>query len=786
MESTGPRKREIFDFDWLFYREDEPHGHEPGLDDAGWRRVDLPHDWSISGPWLEDAPAGPAGGFAPLGFGWYRKHFSLPESAVGKRVYLDFDGIFNHSDIWINGVLVYHNEYGYLGFRCDLTPWIHTIGGNVVAVRVDNTRQASRWYTGSGIYRHTWLTITEPLHVAHWGTYVTTAAVNAGQAHIRVQTTVANDTDAPRQASVRTQLSAPDGEIAGSGEVTLVVPARSQAEAVQTVLVEKPQLWSTASPHLYCALTEIYADGNLLDRYETPFGIRTVEFSGENGLILNGERLVLKGANIHHDLGALGAASLEPAIERRLLILKEMGCNAVRLAHNPYAPETLDLCDRLGLLAYDEIYDKWYTFGPDGRGWQEDMQAWLKRDRNHPSVFIWSVGNEVVPHQHKHEGTLLYRAMAEVIHRFEPTRPVTIALHPARSEDGSWYGELPEVAGFMDVITMNYQARWYQRDHEKYPDKSLLGGEVYLTLPIDGYAHHVKDLTGERNAEEHWNEWFGVRDYLSNEYYPYVAGQFLWAGIDYLGGGLHWPRRGSAKNLVDTCGFRRPYSYYYQSLYTDEPLVRIAVHNPEFQVGENMRRAQGWLGQASHWNWPARLATLKVFTYTNAPVVELILNGRSLGEKRLCDCADRLMVWDVPNEPGTLEALAKKDGAVVALHRLQTAGEAVRLRLRPDRSWLRASGQDLAHVEVQAVDEHGCWAPGLRALVSFRISGPGRIAGVDNGDLDSPEPYQACERELRDGCCLLIVRSTRESGVIRLSAGAQGLAEAVLEISVQS
>ena len=782
MTAQQLRQRELFDFDWLFIKGDPASAHASDFDDSSWRRLDLPHDWSVEGHWAEENPSGFQGGYCELGNAWYRKHFRLPEEWRGKRVLLEIDGAYNHSDVWINGQKVGHNDYGYIGYECDLTPWIKLGGKNVIAVRVDNQVQSQRWYTGSGIYRHVWLSAVDALRVAHWGTYITTPEVSDDQATVRAQIILRNDSDDAISCIVATQLVAPSRDTVGTVESSVNVSARGEQIVTQIIRVAKPQRWDIESPRLYRAINTVRAGERVTDVYETPFGIRTMDWSVKNGFMLNGRRVVIKGMNLHADWGALGTASLDRAMERRLQVIKEMGCNAVRLSHHPHAPEMLDLCDRMGLLVFAESVDKWYGFQPDGTGWKDDLRAFIQRDRNHPSIFIWSVGNEVVPHQIMREGTLLYRAMQDFVHEFEPTRRVTIALHPQRSADGSWDGELPDIAQSMDVITMNYMTRHYPSDHVKYPNQVFLSGEVQ--------PHQIYDLDIPRKPTDHAAQtWFAVQDYFTNEYVDYVAGQFVWAGVDYFGEAKRWlwPCKGNNKNLVTTCGFRKSFSYYHQSLYTTEPVVWLAVNPPDFEANLRKYCGRNWNALQSHWNWQVgNPPTLRVYSFTNAPVVELLLNGKSLGEKRLVDYGERIITWDVPNEPGTLKAIAKRDGAIIATHELKTAGNAVRLQLIPDRNPLIASGQDLAHVEVRAVDANGCLAPQAQTMAIFTIGGPGTIVGVDNGDYNSLESYKANHRELRDGRCLVIVQSVREPGTIRLSARGGGLGTTAIEIEVQS
>lgn len=765
------------DFGWRFTLGDPPGAEKAAFDDSEWRALDVPHDWSIEGPWSKGNPSGSAGGYAPIGVGWYRKRFRLPQEFGGRRVLLDFDGVFNHSDVWINGQKVGHNENGYVGFECDLTPWIHPGRDNVIAVRVDNLRQASRWYTGSGIYRHVWLVVTSPLHVALWGTYVATPQVTSAEARVKIQTKLRNDSDEPRTAALVADIIDPGEKHVVSGESPVEIAPRSQVTVTQEVVVPRPQLWTLNAPALYHVNTKVREDSRLADTYETPFGIRVVRFDVDNALTLNGERVILKGVCLHDDLGALGAAAFESGFERRLAILKSIGVNAIRLSHDAHAPGLLDLADRMGLLVFDETFDKWYGFLPDGTGWKEDLRAMLERDRNHPSVFIWSVGNEMTPHQYMREGTLLYRSMQDFVHELDPTRPVTAALHPVRNTKGERNAPLAEIANHMDVISMNYQTRWYARDHEQHPHQVLLGSETHI---------HQVDLNAPRDPKDNsGNQWWGTRDYNTHQYFPYVAGQFIWAGVEYLGESGPWPSKGYRTTLVSTTGWRKPFSYFIQSLYTDEPVIRIAVDNPDYKNMPKRDAGGNWLALRSDWNLPTNLRTLRVYTFTNAPVVELLLNGKSLGNKRAIDYADRIVTWDVPNEPGTLCAVAKEDGAAVATHELQTAGRPVRLVLVPDRTALDATGEDLSYVEVRALDAAGRVVPGAQNLVRFGVSGQGMLAAVDNADFDSPEAYKSNQRELREGRALAIIQSARQPGTIRVVAHAEGFQDATVDIQVR-
>jgi beta-galactosidase len=774
--SEAGRQRFRMDFGWRFTLGDPPGAEKANFDDKTWRELNVPHDWSIEGPWSKDNPSGSAGGYAPIGIGWYRKTFHVPQEVSGRRVLLDFDGVFNRSDVWINGQKVGHNEYGYIGFECDLTPWIRLNRDNVIAVRADNLRQASRWYTGSGIYRHVWLVVTSPLHVANWGTFVTTPQISTTGAQVKILTTLRNDSDESRHVTLVTHIVDPRGNQVASRESALDVAPRAKVTSTQESTVPNPQMWTLETPVLYRAATQVREDDHLSDTYETPFGVRTVRFDVNNGFVLNGTRVVIKGVCLHDDLGALGAAALESGIERRLKILKTIGVNAIRLSHDAHSPEMLDLADRLGLLVFDEAFDKWNGFLPDGAGWKDDLQATILRDRNHPGIFIWSVGNEMTPHMYMREGTLLYASMQDLVHELDPTRPVTAALHPVRNAKGERDAPLAEIANYMDVISMNYQTRWYARDHQQHPNQVLLGSETHV---------HQVDLNTPRDPKDNsGNQWWGTRDYSTNQYVPYVAGQFIWAGVDYLGESGPWPSKGYRTTLVSAAGLRKPFSYFIQTLYTDQPMVWIAVDNPDYKGQPKRDSAGNWLALRSDWNLPANLQTLRVYTFTNAQAVELLLNGKSLGKKRALDYVDRIITWDVPNEPGTLRAVAENNGRAEAAHELQTAGKPVRLVLVPERTTIDATGEDLSYVEVRALDAAGRVVPGAQNNVHFEITGEGTLAGVDNGDLDSPEAFKSNQRELRDGRCFAIVQSARQPGTIRVVAQAEGFQDAMVDIRV--
>ncbi len=783
------RARQSFDEDWKFHRGEVHGGEKADLDETGWRRLDLPHDWSIEGPYSAANASGT--GFLPGGIGWYRKTFTLPESLRGRRIVVEFDGVYRDSDVWINGAHLGRRPYGYSSFAYELTPWIH-FGDkpNLLAVRADHSVVAdSRWYTGSGIYRHVRLTITHPVHVARWGTYVRTPVVRDDEALVSVETNVVNASKAAARVRLVTVVEDAFGrEAARLEDEELIPPGRSYTFAQQGP-VRKPMLWSLENPYLYTAVTRVYTDGKLSDEDRTPFGIRTIRFSAGAGFFLNGKPVKFKGVCIHHDLGALGAAFFEAALERRLKLLKELGVNAIRGSHNPMSPEFYDLCDRLGLLVMDEAFDEWtegkrkwaegWNVGTAGtRGYHEAFEEWASRDleelvlrnRNHPSVVLWSIGNEIEypgdPFTHPFSGgakpgtpsanilPFVARRLIATIKRLDSTRPVTQALADIDSSNATG------LASMLDVTGYNYQEQHYERDHKLYPERVILGTENRHPAPL----------------------WRMVAEN------PYVLGQFLWTGTDYLGEARRYPYRGSTQGLLDYCGFRKPDSYEREALWSGRPMAYAAVLEPGSQPGVAGQADPATRGRrlAEHWNWSGfPQKSLKVYVYTNCTSAELLLNGRSLGEKKVEDRYSLALLWDVPNEPGVVRVIGKQDGVAAARFELATAGEPKRIHLVPDKTILRANGNDLSHIEVRVVDESGRRVHGARQWIEFDVTGAGRLAAVDNSDPSDVSPVQANRRQAYQGRALAIVRSGKQAGQIRIRASAGGLASADLTLTAQ-
>jgi beta-galactosidase len=762
------RERRNFDDAWQFHKGDVPGAQAPAADDSGWRRLRLPHDWSIEGPYAAENASGT--GYPPGGIGWYRKSFQFPQSDREHRVFIQFDGIYRDSDVWINGHHLGHRPYGYSSFEYDLTPWLQFgAARNVLAVRVDHSVSAdSRFYTGSGIYRHVWLLVTAPVHVSHWGTYVHTPVVTDAQALVSAETVVVNQSAKAMAVRLTTSIVDAAGHSVGDAKGEVSLDPGAVHIFAQQAAVPNPKLWSTAEPTLYTLVTQVYTDDALVDEYRTPFGIRTIRFDSDRGFFLNGKSMKLKGVCLHHDLGGLGAAFSEAAMERRLRLLKEVGVNAIRCSHNPMAPEEYDLCDRLGLLVMDEAFDEW-TAGkhkwiqgwnagkPGTSGYHEVFDEWadrdlsdlVLRDRNHPSVILWSIGNEIdypgdpFAHPLGRDGlkpemldanTLLAtgRRLIADVKRLDGTRPVTQALADILASNATGLASLLDVAGY------NYLEQHYAHDHATYPNRVILGSENSDSLAA----------------------WRAV---ATNDY---VAGQFLWTGIDYLGEAPRYPSRGSSAGLLDLCGFRKPISYLREALWSAKPMV--------YAVARTSGGRSGSL--AEHWNWSAdERKSIPVEVYTNCLSTELLLNGRSLGEKKVIDPLNPVLQWDVPNEPGSLLAIGKRGSTEAARFELATTGVPHHIQLTPGQS----------HVIIQVVDAQGRRIYGSDATVEVRVEGAGELAALDSGDLRDLTPAQFSRRKLFEGRALVLVRPNGVSGKTTIHVSAPGLTSAGLELTPQ-
>ncbi len=783
--SAQPRQVIPFNKDWKFFLGDDTAAKQPAYNDASWRTLNLPHDWSIEGSFNESHPATFNQGALPTGIGWYRKTFTLPQRAKGKNIYINFDGVYRNSKVWINGHYLGLRPNGYSSFRYDLTPHLKA-GSNTIAVRVDNSAQpSSRWYTGSGIYRKVWLEATNAIAVNHWGSFVTTPQVSKNEAVVTLQTEVLNT--ASRQAAVDLvyELYDEQNRLVATHSLSRNNPLNAgTTQHSASLKMAAPQLWSLERPYLYKAVTKIFHKGKLLDRYETSFGIRSFFFDAERGFFLDGKALKIFGVCNHHDLGALGAAVNKRAIERQLELLKAMGCNAIRTAHNPPAQELLDLCDRMGFLVMDEAFDMWrkrknkFDYHVEFADWyRQDLEAMVKRDRNHPSVFVWSIGNEI-REQFDSTGLAITKALAGVVKNLDPSRPVTSALTENEPAKNFIYQ-----SGALDVLGFNYKHADYPLLPARFPEQAFMATETASALSTRGHyefpsdsnrvwppdakskTHGNKDHTASAydNTFAYWGatheeSWKAVKRY------PFMAGLFVWAGFDFLGEPVPygWPSRSSYYGILDLAGFPKDVYYMYQSEWSAKPVLHIFPH----------------------WNWRQGDSVDVWAYYNNADEVELFLNGQSLGKRRKKG-EDIHVMWRVKYRPGTLRAVSRKRGKVVLQKEIKTAGEPALLQLTADRKRIKAAGDDLSFVTVKLTDAAGNLIPDADGLVEFSVSGPAFISGVDNGDPVSMESFKASSRKTFHGLCLAILQTTGKKGTILLKAEVEGLPAAIIRLQAE-
>lgn len=750
---------ENFDTEWRFLEGDTDTNSavQSQFDDSGWREVDLPHDWSIAGPFCQTNPAGGAGAFLPTGVAWYRKHFTLPAAETDKSIFIDFDGVMANSDVWINGFHVGHRPNGYVSFEYELTSHLNFGGDNVVAVRCDTSEQpASRWYAGSGIYRHVQFIETSPVHFAHDGIFVSTPKVSASEATIQIETALTNESAANVNFSLQTQVFSSDGKPAGSVMTENAKISGHTGEGYsREIVVANPQLWNLDAPLLYFMVAKIVSDGKCLDSATNIFGIRDAHFDAATGFWLNGKNFKIKGVCLHANGGAFGAAVPLDLWRLRLNGLRKLGVNAIRTAHNPPSPEFLDLCDQMGFLVMDEFFDCWtvgknpYDYHLYFNQWsQSDERDSILRDRNHPSIIIYSVGNEIHDTPHAERAKRILKGLVEVAHQTDPTRPVTMALfRPNASHD---YDD--GLADMLNVVGQNYRENEILAAHAQKPSRKILGTE-------------------NRHDRQ---SWVALRDN------PPYAGQFLWSGMDYLGESRHWPMIANSSGLLDRTGRPKPVAFQRQSWWNDRPMVFMARRLAPTDV---MPVDPGYGGperytQALFADWTPRDSTPHEETievYSNCKQVELLLNGKSLRSQLLPpDASPR--IWKVNYEPGTLKAVARDDdGNVAATDELRTAGKPAKILLSTETQTLSPGFDHVAEVRAEVTDADGIEIPRAIDLLSFTVAGSGEIMAVDNSDNASHEPFQATKRHAYEGECVAYVRATNASGEIEVSASGTGL-----------
>jgi beta-galactosidase len=795
------QRRVSFNDDWRFFKGEAQGAERPEFDDSHWRQLRLPHDWAIEGPF--DRNLNPHTGALPIsGTGWYRKSFTLSENARGRYISIEFDGAMYNAHVWLNGQELGSRPYGYIGFSFDLTPCLR-FGSqpNVIAVRLTPEGHSSRWYPGAGIYRNVWLDITGPVHVARWGTYVTTPQVSDQQAAVAVKTELRNRADHPANVTLRTSVFDASGKQVGQAASPAALPAAGSQTIAASLNVPRPQRWDVDHPYLYSLVSEVIEGNRVVDRYVTPFGIRTIAFDKQKGFLLNGRPLKLHGVCLHHDLGALGAAVNRRATERQLQIMQAAGVNAIRTSHNPPSPELLEYCDRLGLLVMDESFDMWRVPKvPNGYSkyfdeWSErDVRDMVRRDRNHPSIIMWSIGNEI-PEQGRPEGAQEAKRLTGFFHEEDPTRPTTSAFN-------NWTGAIKnKLADEVDLPGFNYQPMHYEQILKEHPNWIILGTETASCVSSRGVYHlpitkYQKDPSLQISSYDiiapPWAYCPDV-EFTYQDKLPQVLGEFVWTGFDYIGEPTpyfnnansketDWPARSSYFGMVDLAGFPKDRYYLYQSQWAKRPMVHLLPH----------------------WNWQGREGqNIPVMAYSNADEVELFLNGESLGrKKRFSDpwempvganvSPDRKfvtkyrLVWQVPYRPGELKAVAYQAGKQVATDEVRTAGSPARIELIPDREVIAADGDDLSFITVKIEDKNGVLCPNADSLVHFSVSGAGTIAALDNGNAATAEPFQANQRKAFSGMAMLIVRSKRgQTGRIQVSAVSDGLSQVAVQLSAR-
>lgn len=816
-EVAGDDRSLDFTADWAFRLGDDTAAARPDYNDADWRKLNLPHDWAIEGEFSKDNPSGTGGGALPGGIGWYRKTFTADKADEGKRYRIDFDGAYMNSTVYINGHELGTRPYGYISFSYDLTPYIKWGEENVLAVRVDNAEQPnSRWYSGCGIYRNVWLTKLNPAHVAQWGTYVTAEDVSKNNARLKIRTKLQYDAEAQMvDVVLQSRLVDADGNAVGEAVSEAQLMPLTPAEVEQEIHLKNPRLWSIDTPYMY-RVESILKDkqtGEVLDRYYTPTGIRTFRFDAQKGFILNGEQVKINGVCMHHDLGCLGAAVNTRAIERQLEILKEMGCNGIRCSHNPPAPELLDLCDRMGFIVMDETFDMWrkkktrHDYSRYFNEWHErDLTDLIVRDRNHPSIFMWSIGNEVLEQWtdakadtlsleeanlvlnfgHSADmlakdgemsvNSLLTKKLADMVRKLDATRPVTAGCNEPNPNNHLFR------SGALDIIGFNYHDDWFAGVPENFPGKPFIVTESVSGLMTRGYYRMPSDsmfIWPERwdkpfydasfscssydNCHVPWgNRHEGTMRHVKNN--DFISGQYVWTGFDYIGEPTPygWPARSSYFGIIDLAGFPKDVYYMYQSEWRPDKAV---------------------LHLFPHWNWTEGQDIDLWAYYNNADEVELFVNGKSQGV-RSKGKDDFHVMWRVKYEPGTVKAVSRKEGKTVAEQEIRTAGEPAQIRLSPDRSTIQADGKDLSFITVEILDKDGNLCPNAENDVTFAVEGAGFIAGVDNGSPISMEKFKDNHRKAFYGKCLVVLQNNGEPGGVKVTATADGLEKATTAIKV--
>lgn len=789
-QKSNSRIRQSFDLGWSFKKDSISTGPEQlSFDASSWRKLDLPHDWSIEdlpnqmpgsiqGPFSKEAVSGHHTGYTVGGTAWYRKTFTTQPEDKGKTVYIQFDGVYMNSDVWINGHHLGNHPSGYSPFYYNLTQYLQPAGKeNVIAVQVKNEGVNSRWYSGSGIYRHVWLTKVNPVHADIWGVYVTTPVVSASAAEIKLQSTILNENNEKNRVEVVTEIIGTNGQVITKNSSSLDLTAHAKADNNQTISLKNPKLWSPENPYLYTARTSILSNGKVIDNLTTTFGIRDIKISAQQGLQVNGKRVILKGGCIHHDYGPLGSAAFDRAEERKIETLKKNGYNAIRCSHNPPSQTFLDICDRLGMLVIDEAFDMWNKSKTSDdyhiffkEWWNKDLTNMILRDRNHPSIILWSIGNEV-PDRGDSIGYETRRMLGKRVKELDPTRMITEAI----CKTPQWDKKSPLMYRDLDVAGYNYQLEKYETDHAKFPGRVFVGTETFPMLALENY------------------------EIAKNN--PWVLGSFVWTAIDYIGEvgcGVHtyvpkkdqnvvveWPTFTATCGDLDIIGNKNAASYYRDVVWGNSPLeILVRVACPENMFVYSTR--WGWPDERKSWTWPGKDAQkMTVSVYTRCQTVKLFLNDKLIGEQKVPENSITA-TFDMPYSEGVLTAKSYTNGKEISSQILQTVGKPAAIRLTPDRSKISANRNDLAYVSVEIIDEKGNLVPWVDDIeINYTVSGNGELIGVGNGNTEDLSSFQQPRKKVFHGKGLVIVRPKGAAGNIILKANAKGLKESSAEIITQ-
>jgi beta-galactosidase len=781
--SVFSSEKTSFNKGWKFINKDTT-ASVSGFDDSQWRNLNLPHDWSVEGSFDEKNPSTPGGGALPGGIGWYRKTFIIEKADSGKLFFIDFDGVYRNSEVWINGQYLGKRPNGYISFRYELTPYLHYgKAQNVIAVKVDNSKQPnSRWYSGSGIYRNVWLVKSEKIRVDHWGTFVKRIKDSAGVAIIELDVKIKNTSGKSAELTVKSEIVDSKGFVIDNRKSNILSPNNAISATKQLFEIEKPSLWTIENPYLYKVVTTVISDKNVLDTYETPLGIRTFIFDASKGFLLNGKKVKINGVCNHHDLGCLGAAINVRALERQLEILKSMGVNGIRTSHNPPAPELLDLCDKMGFIVMDEAFDMWkkkkteFDYSLDWDAWhKQDLEDFILRDRNHPSVFIWSIGNEILE-QWDSTGITIGKELATIVRNLDATRPITSALNDPNPNNYIYQSRSLDLVGF------NYHHQDFANFPKNFPDQKFIATETVSALATRGSYDMPADTI--KRWPQAWDKPLvgGNKDFSCSSYdncsapwgstheetlkilrkYDFLSGQYIWTGFDYIGEPTPypWPARSSYFGIIDIAGFPKNSFYLYQSEWTSKPVLHIFPH----------------------WNWNPG-DTIDVWAYSSFKTVELFLNGKSVGKKTK-GTDDLHLAWRIPFEAGTLKAIGYNGDKAEMTTEVKTAGEPAKIVLEADHQTIKADGSDLSFITVKIVDKDGVVVPYADNQIQFSISGEGAIIGTDNGSQISMEPFKSSSRKAFHGLSLAVIQSTDKQGKITLKATTDKLPQA--EIVIQS